>query len=272
MMTFDEFKLLANNPPRKEEPTIFKVVVYGIDTSERSQESENGDNESPKKREFYSEFPLYCFHEVLSSTLSDAEAIMMRLLQDVANAYCAVITELPFGEDIHSDYVSSRLYDACGVLLEQSLCSSYFNEERDDYRHFRGRTPEQTRFAKGDIVEVRYGNAVELAIVVGVPASVEWCYQYGLRVMNHMRKRCPGMSEDELGRLAFSKWYMLDDTDDSYTVINQPAQAYNYSNGKQEFYWPHDHVSGQCLMKPRFPIPKQIEKEFSTYYQQFISS
>lgn len=49
-MTFNEFRQLAENPPRKEEPTIFKVAVYGIDTIEMDQESENGDKESPRKR------------------------------------------------------------------------------------------------------------------------------------------------------------------------------------------------------------------------------
>ena len=48
MMTFNEFKQLADNPPRKDEPSVFKVAVYGIDTIEMDQESENGDIESPR--------------------------------------------------------------------------------------------------------------------------------------------------------------------------------------------------------------------------------
>ena len=116
-MTFNEFKQLADNPPRKGEPSVFKVAVYGIDTIEMDQESENGDIESPRHREYYPEFPLYCYHEVLSATLHDAEAMMMRLFRDVPNAYCAVITELPFGDDIRSDYVSVRVYDTTEALL-----------------------------------------------------------------------------------------------------------------------------------------------------------
>lgn len=49
MMTFNEFRHLAENPPRKDEPTIFKVAVYDIDTFEMDQESENADKESPRK-------------------------------------------------------------------------------------------------------------------------------------------------------------------------------------------------------------------------------
>ena len=73
---------------------------------------------------------------------------MMRLFRDVPNAYCAVITELPFGEDIRSDYVSVRVYGSDGSLIDTSKCSSFFTEERDDYRHFRGRAPEEIRFAE----------------------------------------------------------------------------------------------------------------------------
>lgn len=90
MMTFNEFKQLAENPPRKDEPSVFKVAVYGIDTLEMDQESENGDKESPRHREYYPEFPLYCYHEVLAATLPDAEAMMGRLFQDVSKVYCAV--------------------------------------------------------------------------------------------------------------------------------------------------------------------------------------
>ena len=122
-MTFNEFRQLADNPPRKDEPSVFKVAVYGIDTIEMDQESENGDIESPRHREYYPEFPIYCYHEVLSATLHDAEAMMMRLFRDVPNAYCAVITELPFGDDIRSDYVSVRVYDNNGSLIDTSKCS-----------------------------------------------------------------------------------------------------------------------------------------------------
>lgn len=39
MMAFNEFRQLAENPPRKDEPTIFKVAVYDIDTFEMEEGS-----------------------------------------------------------------------------------------------------------------------------------------------------------------------------------------------------------------------------------------
>jgi hypothetical protein len=78
--------------------------------------------------------------------------MMMRLFRDVPNAYCAVITELPFGDDIRSDYVSVRVYDNNGSLIDTSKCSSFITEERDDYRHFRGREPEEIREARNFVL------------------------------------------------------------------------------------------------------------------------
>lgn len=147
-MTFNEFRQLAENPLRKDEPSVFKVAVYGIDTIEMEQESENGDKESHGHKEYYPEFPLYCYHEVLAATLPDAETMMRCLFQDVSKVYCAVVTELPYGEDIRPGYVSVRVYGSDRILIDTSKCSSFFTDERDDYCHFRGRAPEEIRFAE----------------------------------------------------------------------------------------------------------------------------
>ena len=283
-MTFDEFKLLAENPPRKDEPTIFRIKIYMVDMWNVDKLSGITDEDSEtlsaeeleQRRLYYPSFQLDHYLEYYAQDLASAESIVSEqaaaLTKQNAVVYCCVVDELPFGENAMRDYVSSRLYDATGKLVEQSLCSTYSNEERDDYRHFRGRTDEQLRFHEGDIVEVMYGDSVELAIVVGVPASVDWCYRYGLRVVESMRKRCPDMSEEELTRLSFSKWYMLDDTDDSYMVINEAAEVHIDGKGNEELHWPHDHVSCLRVLNPRFPIPIEIEKRLKELYQQFISS
>lgn len=40
MMTFEEFERLASNPPRKDEPTVFKVSIYCIDTDAMDADNE----------------------------------------------------------------------------------------------------------------------------------------------------------------------------------------------------------------------------------------
>lgn len=281
-MTFKEFKRLAVEPPRKDEPTVFRIRIYLVDMDSVDENSgiSYEDQKTPsaeeieQRRVFYPSYGLRHYHEFFSQDLAGAEAIVRKQAAALAErgemVYCFEVDELPFGENVMGDYVSSRVYDANGSLLDQSLCSTFFNEERDDYRHFRGR--DQSRFKKGDIVEVHYGDSVELAIVVGMPATVDWCYRYGLRVVESMRRRCPEMGEEELTRLSFSKWYMLDDTDDSYTVINQPAEAYIDGHGNEVLHWPHDHVGSLRVFTPRFPIPEKIERELKTYYQQYMSS
>lgn len=59
---------------------------------------------------------------------------MRRLLATACDAYCAIITELPFGEDVRSGYVSVHVYGSDGGMIDCSKCSGYFNEARDDYR------------------------------------------------------------------------------------------------------------------------------------------
>lgn len=256
MMAFNEFRQLADNPPRKDEPTVFKVAVYGIDTLEMDQESENGDKESPRHREYYPEFPLYCHHEVLAATLPDAEAMMRRLFQDVSKVYCAVVTELSFGEDIRSGYVSVRVYGSDGCLIDTSKCSSFFTEERDDYRHFRGRAPEEIRFEEGDIVEVFGGDSVSLAVVVGLPPSVERCFGIATRMCGNKRDR--EMTQQQWEDFCFNRGYLLDDTDDCYTVVDGPG------------YIHHQHIPSWCVFKPYFPIPKHIEEKLHRDYQATI--
>lgn len=283
-MTFDEFRQLAAEPPCKDEPTVFRIRIYlvDIDSVDENSDISYEDQETlpaeeiERRRVYYPSYGLRHYREFYAQDLAGAEAIVKEQAAALAEqdemVYCFEVDELPFGENVMGDYVSSRLYDANGKLLDQSLCSTFFNDERDDYRHFRGRTTEQLRFAKGDIVEVMYGDSVELAIVVGVPASIDWCYRYGLRVVESMRKRCPEMSEEELTRLSFSKWYMLDTTDDSYTVIYEPTRSFANKDGKQELHWPHSHVSSLQLFKPRFRIPGNILLQMKEHYEQYISS
>ena len=234
-------------------PTIFRVEVYGIDAFEMKEDS---DGETSRQREYYPTFPLCCHHKVLSATLPDAEAVMVRLLKETTDAYCAVITELAFGEDIRGNYVSKRAYDADGTLVDSTKCSSIFSEEWDDYRHFRGRMPEEIRFKKGDIVEVFNGDSVSLAVVVGLPPSVERCYNIAKRMCANKRNK--EMTQQQWEQFCFKSGYILDDTDDCYTVVDGPG------------YINHQHRASWHLFKPRFPIPKHIEDKLRHDYQVTI--
>lgn len=284
-MTFEEFKQLAANPPRKDEPTVFRIRAYLVDidaVDEKSGITEDeqrtlSDEELERRRIYYPTLELNRYHEFYAQNLTDAETIIKEQADALPKqnyiVYCFVVDELPFGENSFADYVSSRTYDADGTLLDMSLCSTFFNDERDDYRHFRGRTPEQLRFHEGDIVEVFSSNLkqVELAIVASVPFSVERCYRYALRGVKIWRNRNQELNEKELTRLCFNEWYMLDDSDDTYAVIVGPADIYTDSDGKQWPHWPHRHASGLCLFKPHFPIPEDIQCSLLNYYQHYRS-
>ena len=73
--------------------------------------------------------------------------------------------------------LSERVYDGEGKQIDRSYCCSHFSiyypgvcdlpaYDRHPDETFRGRSAEQIRFKKGDIVEVYRGDEVKLAIVV----------------------------------------------------------------------------------------------------------
>lgn len=284
-MTFEEFQRLALNPPRKDEPTLFRVRIYlvntrsideasGIDIDEKESLTAE---EIEQRRVYYPTFNLNHYQEYFAQDLAQAETLVKEQAAEQAEqgdvVYCFVVDELPFGINVFREYVSSRIYDASGKLLDQSHYCTNYDIEHDDYCHFRGRTEEQLRFKEGDIVEVfnDYHERVEIAIVVNVPPSVEWCYRYGLRGVKLWGKYNPELGEEELTRKCFNEWYGLDFTDDSYTVINEPAEIHLSPDGKQELCWPHDHVNSLRIFKPHYPIPEELERQLKEYYQQYMS-
>ena len=105
---------------------------------------------------------------------------------------------------------------------------------------FRGRSAEQIRFKKGDIVEVYRGDEVKLAIVVGTPLTAEWIWE-----RNQAVKDKRGL--DELP---------YDETDDSYTVIDGPGYEY------------HDHVPSLYVFAPHYHVPLYLQRRFKGYLEK----
>ena len=105
---------------------------------------------------------------------------------------------------------------------------------------FRGRSAEQIRFKKGDIVEVYRGDEVKLATVVGTPLTTEWIWE-----RNQAAKDKRG-----LDKLPY------DETDDSYTVIDGPGYEY------------HDHVPSLHVFAPHYHVPLYLQRRFKGYLEK----
>lgn len=119
-----------------------------------------------------------------------------------------------------------RSYTADGDLNDRSMVG--FDEQ------FHGRTAEDIRFQIGDIVEVvAHGNA-ELAIVAGLPPSVEWVREREAYCREHHPERP----------------FRLDDTDDCYMVYPVDGEDGN-----------HDHVPCFNVLRPTRKVPEMIAKK-----------
>lgn len=166
--------------------------------------------------------------------------------------FCYYISEIPLGL-LHYDRecLSERVYDGEGKLIDRSYCCSGFSiyypgvcdshaYDRHPDETFRGRSAEQIRFQKGDIVEVYRGDEVKLAIVVGTPLTTEWIWE-----RNQAVKDKRGL--DEL---------TYDETDDSYTVIDGPGYEY------------HDHVPSLYVFAPHYHVPLYLQKRFKGYLEK----
>ena len=133
-----------------------------------------------------------------------------------------------------------RSYCCSGFsIYYPGVCDSPAYDRHSD-ETFRGRSAEQIRFQKGDIVEIYRGDEVRLAIVVGTPLTTEWIWE-----RNQAAKDKQGL--DELP---------YDETDDSYTVIDGPGYEY------------HDHVPSLYVFAPHYHVPLYLQRLFKGYLEK----
>lgn len=229
-MTYKEFNCIALASRSTDSPAIFLMEIVTIKDLQG------------KKRQHYPKYKICTYLEAFTNTLDEAEELMMadiskRNGKEDEQVFCYYVTEKPLGKVLYKrDYISKRMYDDTGTLLEKSCCPSFGYANRTLSSHpFCGRPENAVRFHVGDIVEVNRGNVVSLAVVAGTPPSVERCWE----VFNKNEK----------------KWYLypFDDTDDVYIVLNGPGYGY------------HEHISPLNVFTPHFHIPTQMERRMKRY-------
>lgn len=253
-MTFEEFKELAMNPPKRDEETIFEVIEYDVkDLPER-------------KRSHYPKFDVRHYRVGISHTLSEAEVLMHKAIERAKlyndEIYCFHIKEYPLGELLSvawDDYGESwRLYDSNGRFLDKTYCSALERNHRTEYGRYRGRPEELFRFKAGDIVEVLDGDEVRLAVATGSGRSIEWHWELWQRI----RKR-EGLlyNQDEKHKMTdeeVEEQYFPDSSDDQTPVIDGPSYA------------THDHVHTLNIMPLRYKLSKRLRKRYEDYYKAML--
>lgn len=244
-MTNDEFKKLALNPPKREESTIFEVVMLMI-------------CELPEHRKcHYPEFKVSRHRIGLSQTLSGAELIIQKAIANNKEdeIYCFHVKEYPLDvmevQWSHCYGVSWRLYDCKGKLLDKTWCSSMERDHDEPFGKFRGRTDANIRFKAGDIVEVYDGHnrCIRLAVAIQSSTTVDRCWAY----RNRCRQWLTDINCQNDGKS--TDWYYgLDYSDDQAAVIDGPG------------YECHYHVHTLDIMPLRYPLPARLRKKYESYW------
>lgn len=146
-MTYKEFNCFALASQSTVSPAIFLMEIVAIKDLQG------------KKRQHYPKYKICTYLEAFTNTLDEAEELMMadvskRNGKEDEQVFCYYVTEKLLGKVLYKrDYISKRMYDDTGTLLEKSYCPSfgYANRTLSSYP-FCGRPENAVRFHVGDIV------------------------------------------------------------------------------------------------------------------------
>lgn len=219
-LTFEEFKALADRQPSLEGKWIYRLT-----------------HEVFLHKYTYPEFRIRRVRYLFYSH-EEAVSYMREKLVDQESrreTYRFLITQIPVGEKEYK-HGFQWLYDYRGNLLDYNVTLPIEYDKYPDCTFF-GRSGEHIRFQKGDIVEVVYGDTVNLAIVGAEGPTVEWFWDLYQRAKDY--------------------GYPSDDSDDCYYTIEVPGG--------------HHHAPTLTLMKPRKPIPQDIREYFEECLRQHES-
>lgn len=249
-MTYEEFKELALNPPRRDMETIFKVVVYSVNERVYS------------RRSHYPKFELS--HRTIGyyHSVDDSEKIISEIVGDnnkyKSELYCFYIKEYPVGVklDCWEDYgISMRLYDSTGKLVDHTYCSGLYSDFRTPYGLFRGREEKNIRFKEGDIVEVREDDEVRLAVILSESLTIERCWELRNDFLKTNQGRIADHSTVLVGNKS-EKFYMVDACDDQSAVFDE--------------YETHSHIHTLRIMPLHYPISDKLRQQYICYYKAFL--
>lgn len=247
-MTYEDFKRLALNPPRRDEDTVFEVTMREI--------APLPDN----RRNHYPKFPVTNRRIGFSRSLSGAEELIRTAVLDAVkqsaeeDIYCFHVKEYPVDVcDTMGCYnygITWRLYDRTGKLMDHTWCSSMERDFDTEFGKFRGRPDDSIRFKAGDIVEVydTREKCIKLAVATQSPINIDWCWDYRERCREELNPNRP--DDSELG------WYYgLDFSDDQTAVIDGPGYEY------------HQHIQTLDIMPLRFPLSPKLRIRYESYWK-----
>ena len=224
----------------------------------------------------YPEYTIYPCSVALLDSVEEAESIIRKrdYYHDYfrAETYCHVISELPVGIQFSvGESLSERVYLPDGQLwsirnhdnltaytISPKYSESDYNRLITTNGRFGGRSPEEIRFKKGDIIEMFTPITgcwcnVELAIVIDTPPTKADIKE---RMVLYKNKWPPRHLRDRgfLGA-RFGSY------DDYYLVISGCAL-------KDSYLYPW-FCPTQYAMKPRFEISQEIRTQMQDMFEKY---
>jgi hypothetical protein len=241
MITFEEFKELALNPPTRNEKATFTVEVY-LYVPEQSK---------------YPEFDIYSGGSYCFPTFQQAEERIRKIASEFNNGYTSLYCFYIHRDlDIQdcSDHDKSWMYDEKGNLVAETYAPLSPGENL--LSRFRGRPEESILFHPGDIVELVNGKGVTLGIVVHEPPSIEcaWELYQGAWKRN---MEFYSITLEKAMELPF-----LDSVDDCY-------YCFSALDVDEDDHW---HQNTLCISKPHLKVPESARKMLTELYLKRIVS
>ena len=234
-LSFEEFKELACNIPKRFTKTIFCLEEIDL----------RDDIEDIKYPEFDIYRHLMGFFETKQMAETGMKDCISKAQEEKTDIYCFKLYELPLNQVTNLNNfpyicnIREYLYDSKGIEIDHTVCSSLDEDVFTEYGSYLGKPKENIRVKEGDLVEIIGTDTVTLGIVSHDPINTEWCYDLYKRV-----------------RKKGDYPYTLDYSDDQTTIVD----GSEYGN--------HSHIQLCDMMKPRFPVPDEIRKRFEDYLIQ----
>ena len=205
--------------------TIFEILFY-----------------EAQYRHRYPSYRLRVHSQSFSPTLQEAEHFIQAMLRQPQDDLHPVprhihhirVRQLPIGSLLYTDeYLAEYIYDDHGQRIDETEVSTIRNAD-GDFDPFWGREPARIRFREGDIVEVFYGDRVELAFVAELPISKDRATQINTKAHP----------------------FHLDSSDDSYVVMTT-----------SDYMRSHDHIASTNLFPPHYKVPTPILNRLRKAYK-----
>jgi len=193
------------------------------------------------------------------------------LLYPYNKLYCFWIEEIKLDLDTTAVWASPIARESCrsylpdGTLWAENLTSETNNDDwykikestREDMQRkgaFIGREPEEISFKKGDIVEVKCGDKVNIGIVVQTPNTIE-----------EMKERKKSYAKFNPDRDITDCMYWQDYSDDIYLVLTG-KNVWNYKkSGDPNYLYDHNSYPVQ-VFSPRFSVSDELKKSLREAY------